>query len=201
MKRILVWDWPTRIGHWLLAGGFVVALLTGESEEWRYVHAVSGGVVVAVIVFRLAWGIFGTRHARFTAFLRGPRAAFEYVRSLVGGSPRHYSGHNPAGAYAILALLVLGLITGASGWLAYQDQGADWIGELHEAFANAMLAAVVVHLVGVAVGSFVHRENLPRAMVTGRKLGDPGEAIRSARPLALGVMLAWVGYAAWWLAR
>ena len=74
MTRILVWDWPVRLGHWLLAGGFALAWLTAERESLRLVHIAAGGTVLAVAAFRLLWGILGTRHARFAAFLRGPAA-------------------------------------------------------------------------------------------------------------------------------
>ncbi len=201
MQKILVWDLPSRLGHWLLVGGFVVAWLTGDSEVWRYVHAVAGGVVTAVVAFRLTWGLVGTRHARFTDFVRGPKAALGYLMSILSGSPQHHAGHNPAGAFAVLALLVLGLLSGVSGWLVYQDQWGDWLEEVHEFGANLMLLVVFLHLAGVAVGSFTHHENLPRAMVTGMKLGHPEEAIRSSQPIIAVLMLTWIAYAAWWMAR
>ena len=79
MKTILVWDWPVRLGHWLMVGGFIVAWLTAESETWRLVHALSGAVVIAVALFRLPWGFIGSRYARFVDFVRGPRAVAGYV--------------------------------------------------------------------------------------------------------------------------
>ncbi|MFN6961810.1 MAG: cytochrome b/b6 domain-containing protein, partial [Rhodocyclaceae bacterium] len=121
MNKILVWDAPVRIGHWLLVGAFALAWLTSESEEWRLVHAAAGGTVVGVILFRLLWGLIGTRHARFSSFVRGPGAVFDYVRGLLRGEASGYAGHNAAGGWAIMALLALGLMTGASGWLVYQD--------------------------------------------------------------------------------
>ena len=205
MNKVLVWDWPVRIGHGLLAGAFVLAWVTGESEEWRLVHALAGGAVVGVILFRLLWGFIGTQHARFTSFVRGPGAVMDYVRGLLSGKQAEHAGHNAAGGWAIVALLALGLLAGASGWLAYNDSFASYGGEafeeIHEALAAAMLAVVLLHVAGVAVSSLVHRENLPRAMVTGLKLGRPDEAITSARPLAVVAMLAWVSACAWWLAR
>ncbi|HZV53968.1 MAG TPA: cytochrome b/b6 domain-containing protein, partial [Rhodocyclaceae bacterium] len=95
--RILVWDLPVRLGHWLMAGGFAVAWLTGESEEWRLMHVLAGGTVVGVALFRLLWGIVGSRYARFGNFVKSPRAALAYLKSLLGPSPQHHVGHNPAG--------------------------------------------------------------------------------------------------------
>lgn len=201
MKPILVWDLPTRVGHWLLAGSFAVAYLTGESEEWRLVHACAGGIMVAVVLYRLLWGFAGTRYARFADFMRGPQAAVSYLKSLLSRSPQHYTGHNPAGGWAIVLLLAMTLITALPGWLTYQDIGGDWLGELHEGAANAMLAVVLVHIAGVVVGSLTHRENLARAMVTGLKLGQAGEAIAALRPFAAAVLIAWAAVGAWLLSR
>lgn len=201
MERILVWDWPTRIGHWLMAVAFLVAYLTGDSEAWRLVHVMAGGLLAGLVAFRLLWGLLGTRHARFSAFLRPPREALSYLLRLVTGRTPHYTGHNPAGGYAILALLLLGLLSAASGWPVYQDLGGEWLEELHEAVVNLMLLVVGVHLAGVLVGSLAHRENLPRAMFTGYKLGAPAEAIRSARAWAVPFLLASAATTAWWLSR
>jgi cytochrome b len=198
MQRILVWDLPTRLGHWLLAGSFAVAWLTGESEEWRLVHAFAGGTMVAVVLFRLGWGFAGTTYARFSQFVRSPMAALAYLKSLLGRSPQHYTGHNPAGGWAILLLLALTLCTALPGWLSYQDIGGDWLGELHEGLAAVMLGVVIVHLGGVVVGSLSHHENLARAMVTGFKQGGADEAIAGVKPLA-AVLLVGVAAAGAWL--
>lgn len=201
MDRILVWDWPVRIGHWLLVGAFALAWLTGDSESWRLVHAFAGGTVVGVIVFRLLWGVIGTRHARFASFVRGPGGVRDYLLGLVSGRPLHTAGHNPAGGWAIVALLALGLLTGASGWLTYNEVGGEWFEEVHEAMASLMLGVAVLHVAGVVVSSLAHRENLVRAMLTGMKHGTPAEAIRGARPWAVPMLLACAAACAWWLAR
>ena len=201
MNKILVWDWPVRIGHWLLVGTFVLAWITGDSEEWRLVHAFAGGTVVGVILFRLLWGFVGTRHARFTSFVRGPGAVLDYVFGLLRGDASKYAGHNAAGGWAIVALLVLGVLTGASGWLVYQNLGGEWLEEVHEALASGMLTVAIIHVAGVVVSSLAHRENLVRSMLTGFKRGRPDEAIAGARPLALLLLLGWVAACAWWLAR
>lgn len=201
MKTILVWDWPVRVGHGLLVGAFTLCWLTGDSEAWRLVHAWSGGVVVGVVLFRLAWGIVGTHHARFASFLRGPQAVIQELASLARWQAAPSAGHNAAGGWAILGLLSLGLLAGLSGWLLYQDLGGEMLEEAHEALASAMLLLVGVHVAGVVVGSLAHRENLARAMVSGRKQGTPDNAIGSARPLAALALLVWVVMAAWWMAR
>jgi cytochrome b len=200
-RDILVWDLPVRVGHWLMAVAFVVAWVTGESEEWRLVHVFAGGIVFGVVLFRLFWGLFGTRYALFADFTRAPGLALAYLKSLLGPKPQHYVGHNPAGGWAIVMLLALAFACGVTGWLGYQDIGGDWLKELHEGAANTMLILVLIHLGGVAVGSLAHRENLPRSMVTGRKPGYEIDAIAGAKPFTAIVLVCWTVLVAWLLSR
>jgi cytochrome b len=196
--KILVWDAPVRVFHWLLALSFAGAWLSAESERWRLLHVTLGYTMAGLIVFRVLWGLFGTRHARFAGFVRGPRAVLAYLRGLATGRPEHHTGHNPAGALAIVGLLGLGLLTAASGWAVYNDVGGDWLEEAHELAANSMLALVGLHLAGVLLGSLMHRENLVRSMITGRKAGPPQQAIASAwRTVAVLMGAAVLGF--WWL--
>lgn len=198
-KRILVWDAPTRLFHWLLAASFAGAFLTGDSERWRDIHVLLGYTVAGLIGFRLVWGLIGTRYAQFRSFLFSPRELLEYLRSLASRSPRHYLGHNPAGSVAIFLLLALGLVTAAAGYATYNEMGGEWMEEVHEAAAWAMLAIVGVHVAGVLVSSLLHRENLVRAMITGRKAGEPSQAIRRGHAWLAAIMIVvvasfWVWY-------
>ena len=191
-QRILVWDLPTRLFHWLLAGTFAGAWLTAESERWITVHATLGYTFAALIAFRLAWGFVGSRYARFSSFVVGPGAVKRYLLSMLAFRPEHHVGHNPAGGWAVLALLGLGLATALSGYAAYNDAGGHWLEELHEGAAGAMLALVFVHIGAVLVSSLIHRENLVRAMWNGFKRGSPAEAIGRKRWIAAGALLALV---------
>jgi cytochrome b len=168
-ERILVWDLPTRLFHWLLAASFAGAWLTAESERWRDVHVVLGYGFAGLIVFRLLWGFVGTRYARFSAFITGPGPVKRYLGSILAGRPEHHVGHNPAGGWAVLALLGLGLASALSGFATYNGFGGHWLEELHEGAASAMLALVLVHIGAVVLSSLIHRENLVRAMLTGFK--------------------------------
>ncbi len=169
IKRILVWDVPTRVFHWTLVLSFGVAYLTAESERTRDLHVVFGYILLGMLVFRLVWGFAGTHYARFGNFLFGPREVMTYVASLVKRKPAHYVGHNPAGSVAIWLLLLFGLTVAVSGVLVYQEIGGDLLEEVHELATNAMLAVVAIHVLGVLVSSVMHRENLVRSMVTGYK--------------------------------
>lgn len=172
--RIRVWDLPVRLFHWLLVLSFVGAFVTAESERARDVHVALGYTVLGLIAARLIWAFAGSRYARLSSFAYGPRDVVRYLRSLLTSRPLHYVGHNPAGSWAIYALVLLGIAAGASGYATYNDMGGEWLEELHEGMANAMLILVFVHVAGVVVASLLHRENLAKSMVTGykRRLGD-----------------------------
>jgi len=192
-RKVLVWDAPVRLIHWLMVLSFAGAYLTAESERWRPVHVTLGYTMLGLVAFRIVWGFVGTRHARFATFVRGPVAIAGYVRGLLrSGRGTHPSaGHNPAGALAIVALLGLALVVAVSGWATYADVGGHWLEELHEGAADVMLALVGVHVAGVLTGSWLHRDNLIGAMFTGRKLGRPEDAIKgAARSVAVLVLAA-----------
>lgn len=199
MTRITVWDLPTRVFHWLLALSFAVAFSSAESERWRDVHVMLGYTVLGLIGFRLVWGLIGSRYARFTAFASGPSRIAGYLKSLWSAQPQHHVGHNPAGALAIFLLLGLGLLVGLSGWASFSQTGGEWLEELHEGAANAMLALVAVHVLGVIVSSLLHRENLLLAMLSGNKRGHPSQAIgQRHRVLGMVLLLAVLGFWAGW---
>ena len=189
-SRILVWDLPLRIFHWLLAASFVGAFLTAESERWRDVHVMLGYTMLALVAFRVVWGFIGTRHARFSGFTYGPSRVLAYLRSLTTRAPAHYTGHNPAGSWAIYALLACTFAAGATGLAVYNDTGGKWLEHLHEFVANTMLAIVAVHVMGVIGGSLLHRENLMRSMITGYKTGPAADAIGTPRRIVAALLLA-----------
>ena len=175
--RILVWDIPTRLFHWALVICFTIAYLTSESERWQLWHVSAGYLFGALLLFRLVWGVIGSRHARFSNFVQGPKAVMAYLGSLLTRYPQHYAGHNPAGAWAIISMVALGLLTVLTGWAAFNDYG-DWIGALHEGIVNVLLLIIAIHVGGILASSVLHRENLVRAMVNGYKYGNPSDAIR-----------------------
>jgi cytochrome b len=196
-QRALVWDAAVRVFHWLMVLCFAGAWLTADSERWRLLHVTLGYTMAGLVGFRIVWGLFGTRHARFGSFVRGPAAVRRYLGSLLRGTPEHHVGHNPAGALAIVALLALTVAAAATGWAAYNEIGGEWLAELHEATANVMLAAVGIHLAGVVVSSWLHRENLVGAMLHGRKAASTHEGIGRARWTVALALLALVG-GFWW---
>lgn len=198
-ERIKVWDLPTRVFHWSLALSFLGAYFTSEGRELRPIHVMFGITVLALIIFRVIWGFAGTRHARFASFVRGPQQVKRYLLSLLAKTPEHHTGHNPAGALAIIGLIGLGLLVPCLGLLKFNHIGPHWLGDVHAVIANIMFALVCVHLAGVVVSSYLHHENLVRAMFSGFKQGASSEGIGGTRRtvgilVLLGVLGFWAGY-------
>ncbi|ARE84336.1 prokaryotic cytochrome b561 [Roseovarius mucosus] len=191
--EVRVWDPVVRLFHWSLVTAFAVAWLSAEDLD--RLHEIVGYVVIGLIVLRVIWGLVGGRYARFSQFIKGPRATMSYLGDIAKGTERRYLGHNPAGAAMVVALLVTLSGTAVSGWLmaepgrlallpdmpqivapawadddgAYDGGAEDLLEEVHETLANLMLVFAALHVGGVVLASVRHRENLVRAMVTGDK--------------------------------
>lgn len=192
--KILVWDAPVRVFHWLMVVCFAGAMITQEMESLRAVHVTLGYTMAGLVVFRIIWGLIGTSYARFGSFVPRPSEIKAYVVSMFTRSPRHYLGHNPLGALSVLAMLALTLLITASGYVIYEDLGGDLFEELHEGAANLMLAIVGLHVAGVVMSSLRHKENLVRAMIDGYKLAVEGAGIKHRHLWLALAMLAAVGY-------
>jgi len=167
---VRVWDRFVRLSHWTLVAGFAVAFLW---EEGDLLHQGAGYLVAAVAVLRIVWGFTGPEHARFENFVPTPATLVSHLRDVVTFRDHRHLGHNPAVGAMAVVLLGLMLALGVTGWMMTTDAyfGAEWVEELHEGAANAALALVLLHVAGAIYESLRHRENLPWAMVTGRKRG------------------------------
>jgi len=196
-REVKVWDLVVRVGHWSLVLLFAIAYLTGEIEA-ETLHAWAGYAILGIVLFRILWGFVGTKHARFADFVFGRQKTIAYARSLLTARPQHYLGHNPLGGWMVVALLAALLLVSWSGLELYavdgkgplalerttllapalandkeederEDGGDSLWEEVHELLAHLSLLLVALHIGGVLVSSLVHRENLVRAMITGRK--------------------------------
>lgn len=174
-RTIKVWDPLVRIFHWLLASAFVVAWATGD--ELKTVHEVAGYTIVGLVAFRVVWGFVGGTHARFSDFVRGPSAVIGYLFDTARLRARRTLGHNPAGGAMVVALLLMLTVICTTGILMTTDAfwGVDWIEAAHEISVNVTIGLIGLHLLGVAVASVEHRENLVGAMFTGRKRPDKAD--------------------------
>ena len=170
--RVFVWDLPVRAFHWALVASFAGAYWLSESERLRNIHVNLGYVVLGLVAFRLVWGFIGTPYARFRSFLFTPRDVLDYLRGLFTGTGKRYLGHNPAGSFAIWAILGLAALTGMTGYATYNELGGDVVEEVHEVLANSWLWVVGIHVAGVLLSSLLHRENLVASMITGYKRRD-----------------------------
>jgi len=166
---VKVWDLFVRVFHWSLVSLFVLAYATGDESE--KVHIAVGYAIGVLLALRIVWGLVGPAHARFSNFVRSPRAVLSYMRdAALLRAPRHL-GHNPAGGAMIVALITTLIATCVTGYMMTMDAywGAKWVEEVHEALANATVGLTALHILGVLVASFQHRENLVKAMITGQK--------------------------------
>ncbi|HVF34247.1 MAG TPA: cytochrome b/b6 domain-containing protein [Candidatus Saccharimonadia bacterium] len=223
LGRHLVWDLPTRVVHWLIALGVTFQWLSGKYElvpmAWHYLV---GYVLLALLVFRIAWGFVGSDSARFARFVRGPAEIARYasrVAAALRAAPddeaaRHahlHAGHNPIGAWSALALLASTLLQAISGLYASDDilAAGPFAGDasaatvaamtaIHHANEWVLLALVVVHVAAVAWHARMLDEDLVRAMLDGRKLLAAEPALRFAPAsralalLALSIALVWL---------
>lgn len=167
--NVRVWDPVVRLFHWTVVAGCVLNLFVLEDGELP--HKIVGYAVAAALAIRLVWGFIGTRHARFVDFVPTPSRLVAYVRALLRGEEPRMLGHNPAGTVMMLALMALLAAVCLTGWMTTLDAfwGEDWLEELHEGLANAILVLALLHAAAALFESWRHRENLVWSMVTGWK--------------------------------
>ncbi len=177
---VTVWDPLVRIFHWSLVFFFLLAYIS--EDEFMGIHAQAGYVIILLVIFRLFWGVFGSKPARFSSFVSRPSTVISHLRGMFSRKAPHYLGHNPVAAVMVVALLVGLSITSFTGLIVYAGEGqgplvgtifsswhGNWVEEVHEFFANFTVLLVVFHILGVMVSSLLEGENLVKAMITGRK--------------------------------
>lgn len=169
-ETVLVWDLPLRLWHWLLAVLVLVAWVTPNVHD--ELHRLAGYAILGLLAFRLIWGLIGTRHSRFRGLRARLRATPAYVWNLRRGRTGRYLGLNPAGTAMQLALLLLLIVSAVSGAMQVTVRffGIWWVEDTHEVTSYILIPLVVLHVAGVVLVSRLQRENLARAMLTGRKL-------------------------------
>ena len=211
-REVDVWDLPVRVFHWalviLLISQVVTASIGGNAMEY---HVLGGYTVLTLVVFRIVWGLAGSRHARFSDFVRGPRAVLTYAKSLLGGGQEPHLGHNPLGGWSVVLMLISLLVQTATGLFAddevmttgplakhVSDEVVSLCSEIHEVNAGVLAALVCIHVAAVLYYLIAQRENLILPMITGRKPwpgSSPGPAARNAGLARALVILAVSGLA------
>ena len=201
--RILAWDAPVRLFHWALATLVVFSFVTGKvGGYWLEWHMRSGYTILALLLFRLAWGLVGSDTARFASFVRGPGAAVEYARSVAARTHRRVLGHNPLGGWAVLAMLAALLLQAVSG-LFVDDEIATRgplvvkapesvvgrMSALHSVNEWVVVGLVALHLAAILTYRFAFRVDLVGPMVTGYMEMPAGTAPPARRPAWMAVVL------------
>src|SRR3954452_18623742 len=176
VKTALVWDWPLRVWHWSLAALVLIACVTPNILDG--LHQFAGYAVMGLLAFRLVWGFVGTRHSRFERIGVKLRAAPGYLKNLLRGETGRYLGLNPAGAVLLVAMLALLAVSTVSGAMQVTVRffGVWWIEDTHAYSSNAIIVLAGLHVLGTILMSVLQRENLVRAMFTGRK--QPAGSVR-----------------------
>ena len=213
-QRIRVWDLPTRVFHWALVLTLTGSVVTiNVAGNWVQYHFWCGYAALTLILFRLAWGVVGGRHARFSSFLYGPAATIAYAKGLLGHGGASYTGHNPMGALSVFAMLASILFQAVTGLFANDDianegplvrliskELSDRITSLHDLNKWILFALVATHLAAIVYYHLAKKENLVLPMITGDKSGPVGEQASDSagrRLAALGITLAAAAMVYW----
>lgn len=205
--KVLVWDWPVRVMHWGLVVAVFGAWLTRELEgDWFAWHVRCGYAVIVIACVRLVWGFVGTRHARFSNFVRGPKTVLHDLRALVQRDAEGNVGHTPAGAWMIVTLLAMLLAQGLTGLFSndqvYQTgplfgyvtgETSDRLTTLHKQIFDVLWIAILIHVLAAFFYLLVKRRNLIAPMFSGKKSRSDvpvGEEIEASRGVIAIVIAA-----------
>lgn len=204
-RPVLIWDLPTRLFHWLLAALVAAAFAAGKAGgNAMLYHEWCGEAVLALLLFRVAWGFIGSGPSRFTAFLTGPSTVLRYARTLLRRDPDHRLSHNPLGGWSVMAMLLALLIQAGTGLFANDDIATEgplykWVSKavsdrltsIHHLNHDVIIVLVAVHVAAVLFHLIYKRENLITPMITGRKSwkGSP-KADMTQAPLWKAVLAA-----------
>ncbi len=206
-----VWDLPTRLFHWLLVALVALQYASGEfgwpSMQWHYL---CGYATLALIAFRLLWGLCGSQTSRFGEFVRGPRAVWRYVAGLARGDATHGAGHNPLGGWSVVLMLASIALQATSGLFASDDISEEgplvarvsaatvaWMTRIHLWNRYVLLALIVLHLVAIASYGVLRGNNLVLPMLSGHARGVRAQSLRFA-PGWLALLLFALAAAAVW---
>jgi cytochrome b len=212
MRRIKVWDLPVRLFHWSIVVLIAAAWTTQELNKMEW-HMRIGYAILALLLFRIVWGFIGSDTARFVRFLKSPAAALRHLSHLRRREPDREIGHNAAGGWVVLLMLVLLGVQAGTGLFSNDDSDSDgplmhligkdqsdFISKIHSLNFNLILAVIVLHVAAIGAYAVLKRQNLVRPMLTGTK-EMPGDAAapRLVNPIWAAVTLAAAAGAVLWL--
>lgn len=200
---VRLWDLPTRLFHWALVVGISFSWFCAETGgNWMVWHERSGIFILSLVLFRLVWGFIGSDTARFSQFLTAPAHVVQHWRDIRGQGTAFHAGHNPLGAWMVVALLAVVLFQGSTGLFATDDiategplaglvsgKTAELLTSVHHLTFNLLLLLAAVHVTAVMFYRFIKRTNLIKAMV----LGKADWPASQAQPSGLRFKPAWLG--------
>ncbi len=203
MRPMKVWDLPVRLFHWAIVLLILAAWVTQYANRMD-LHMWIGEWILALLLFRVVWGFIGSDTARFTRFLRSPAAAVRHLAHLRRREPDREIGHNAAGGWMVLVMLVLIGVQTGTGLFSNDDgdtegplmhlvskEQSDWLSHIHHLNFIAIEVAIALHVLAIIAYAVLKRQNLVRPMVTGTKLMPVGAAApRLVRPVWAAVTLA-----------
>jgi cytochrome b len=181
-QAVKLWDLPTRLFHWSLLILIAVGWWSSTEDGDMALHFRCGYAVLALLLFRLSWGVMGSSSARFAGFIASPRAVLSYLVRIKNKDAVHHIGHNPAAGWMVLALIGTVFFIVVSGLLSNDDmmlEGpfandvgksiSDLATAWHEQNFYGLLGLVAVHIAAILAYLFFKQENLLRPMLTGIK--------------------------------
>lgn len=173
MKKTLIYDWPTRIFHWLFAGMFIAAFFiakTFDDESILYpYHMLLGLSMAFIVVLRIVWGVVGSRNAKFSSFSLNPRDLVNYLKDILNAKTHVNGAHNPASSWIAIIMMLLALGLAATGYLMTVKIYKEVFEEIHELMANAFVVAAILHVSGIILHTFRYQDGIGLSMLHGRK--------------------------------
>jgi cytochrome b len=214
MRRIKVWDLPVRLFHWAVV---VLIFFAWGTQEWNQMewHVRIGYTILTLLLFRIVWGFVGSETARFARFLRSPMTALRHLAHIHCREADRELGHNAAGGWMVLVMLVLIGVQAGTGLFANDDANtegplmhlvdkdrSDWLSHIHSLNFKLIEGVIVLHVLAVAAYASLKRQNLVRPMVTGTKLmPEEAAAPRLVRPIWAVLTLAVAAGVVAWVVR
>lgn len=203
-KKILVFDIPTRLFHWLFAFGFIGAFSIGnfvDDESALYpLHMLFGALMTIAIMMRIIWGLFGSKYARFSSFKLNPMGLIEYFKNIFNGTKTPSIGRNPASSFAAVFMMLASIGMALTGWFminATSENAAHDIKEIHETLAIVFLLIALAHIAGIVIHTITKKDPIGLSMINGNKISDD-ETLGIKKPYALigALFLALIGASA-----
>jgi cytochrome b len=204
-RPVLVWDFPTRLFHWLLVALVTISFASGKiGGNAMWYHERCGEAILALLIFRLVWGFIGSTPSRFRTFLAGPSTVVRYALTLFRREPDHHLSHNPLGGWSVVAMLLVLFIQAGTGLFANDDiatQGplykwvskavSDRLTSIHRLNHDVIIALVAVHVAAVLFHLIYKKENLITPMITGIKSWKGSQSEKMIhKPLWLAALVA-----------